>query len=112
MPKHDLHGKLAAAPDSITFRDVVDYFDSRFAVARNWILGTLGVLAMLLVTVVMSLSAGTSKVAADLQEHKEKAGIHRSPEEVAAKDKADAEFKEYVRESLQRIERKVDRSTR
>lgn len=116
MPKHDLHEKLATAPDSVTILDVVKYFDTRLAAftstARMWILGTLGVLAMLLVTVVMTLSAGTAKVATDLQEHKEKAGIHRSPEEVAAKDKADAEFKEYVKESLQRIERKVDRSTR
>lgn len=112
MPKHDLHEKLATAPDSITFRDLVSYLDSRFAVGRNWILGVLGVIVTLLVTVALNLSAGTSKVATDLQEHKEKAGIHRSPEEVAAKDRADAEFKEYVKESLQRIERKVDRSAR
>lgn len=47
-------------------------------------------------------------VARDLQSHKENSEIHRTREEVLAKERAEVEWKEYVKESLRRIEQKVD----
>lgn len=47
-------------------------------------------------------------LAGDLRSHKENSEIHRTREEVLAKEKAEVEWKEYVKESLRRIEQKVD----
>lgn len=109
MPKHDIHVK-AENGEAISTAELVAYLDARTTAARHWVLGVGGTVVTVLIALFIAVFGAIADNSRALQEHKERAGIHRTPEEAAAQLRADAEWKQYVKESLARIEQRLDKA--
>jgi hypothetical protein len=107
----EIHEKLDAGAE-ITAAEMVKHIDGRFDALRTSTRWLIGILLPVILGVLGFLYQASTKTREILDSHKENSAIHRTPEETAAEQRADAEWKEYVRESLQRIERRLDRSGR
>lgn len=103
----EIHDKLDAGAE-ITAAELVKHIDGRFDALRASTRWLIGIILPILLGVLGFLYQANTRTREILDAHKENSEIHRTREEIAAKDRAEAEWKEYVRESLRRIEQKVD----
>jgi hypothetical protein len=103
----EIHEKLDAGVE-VTAAEMVKHIDGRFDAQRTSTRWLVGILLPVLLGVIGFLYQANTKTREILDSHKENSAIHRTPEETAADQRAEVEWKEYVKESLRRIEQKVD----